>query len=383
MTPSPSLYPEKLRILHTEASTGWGGQEIRILDESAGMIGRGHDVHVVAAPEAPLVQAAKDRNIPVHALPLNRRRLGSLLALRTLLADLKPDVVVTHSSSDSWLTAFATRLLRPRIPIVRTRHISTPVAAGPFNRWLYGKVPSRVVTTGEAIRSHLLNTLLLKPDFVLSIPTGANMSRFQPGNRAEMRAKLGIKSRGPVIGIVATLRSWKGHRFLVTAMNNPRLRDAHLIIVGDGPQNEALHQLVNEQGLSRRVTFTGQQKDVLPWLQAFDVFVFPSTGHEGVPQALVQAMACGLPVVTTAVGAIPEVVKDRESGILVTPESAEAIANGIVQILSDANFARQLSETGRKHVIARFSDQAMLDAMEKVLQEAAAKRKRGVQQVTS
>ncbi len=355
---------------------GWGGQEIRILDESAGMIARGHNVHVAVAPEAPIVQAARDRNIPLHAIPLNRRRLGSLLALRKLLTDFKPDVIVTHSSTDSWLAAFATRMPGTKIPIVRTRHLSTPVARGTVNRWLYGKVPSRVVTTGEAIRNHLLETLKLKPEFVISIPTGADMARFQPGDRASARAKAGIRHHGPVIGIVATLRSWKGHRFLVSAMKDARLANAHLVIVGDGPQAPMLTEQVRSLGLSDRVTFTGQQKDVLPWLQSFDVFTFPSTGHEGVPQALVQAMACELPVVTTDVGAIPEVVKGGETGIVVAPESTEAIANGILQILNDAQFAKLLSQAGRKHVIARYSATAMLDGMEAVLQEAVSGSRR-------
>lgn len=365
----------KLRVLHTEASMGWGGQEIRILDESAGLRGRGHDVHIAAPEDAPIFQAAKDRNIPVHPVALNRRRLGSLFAFRSLLAALKPDVVITHSSSDSWLAALATRTLRKKIPIVRTRHLSTPVSAGFANQWLYGKVPSKVVTTGEVIRNYLLERLKLDPASVVSIPTGVDLSRFKPGDKKSARAALGINHSGPLIGIVATLRSWKGHRFLVTALTDPRLRDAKLLVVGDGPQKDILTKQVEELGLSGRIIFAGQQKDVLTWMQALDVFAFPSTGHEGVPQALIQAMACGLPVVTTPVGAIPEVVRDGESGILVAPENADAIVDGIVKILDDRDFAASLADAGRKHVMARYSAETMLNTMEEVLEYSAGKNR--------
>lgn len=364
---------QTLRVLHTEASTGWGGQEIRILDECAGFIARGHEAYVAAPAEAPIVQAAKDRNIPVHTLPLNRRRVKSLVAFQRLLREIRPDVIVTHSSSDSWLTAFATRTLRPRIPVVRTRHISTPVAPGLINRWLYGTVPSRVVTTGEAISSHLIQTLKLSPDSVVSVPTGADMTRFVPGDKASARKKLDIPVGGPVIGIVATLRSWKGHRFLISALKEPALDGARLIIVGDGPQSSSLAKQVNDLGLNDRVRFTGQQKDVLPWMQALDVFAFPSTGNEGVPQALVQAMGCGLPVVTTAVGAIPEVVRHEQDGLIVASENPKALAEGISRLLRDPELSRRLSESGQARVMSKFSSAAMLDTMEEILSKAASK----------
>src|SRR6185369_16583499 len=100
-----------MKILHTEASKGWGGQEIRVLDESEGLIARGHDVRLATPAEATIFEAAKRRAIPVRAIGLDRRRPKSLRALRALIREFAPDVVVSHSSSDSWLVALATRML--------------------------------------------------------------------------------------------------------------------------------------------------------------------------------------------------------------------------------------------------------------------------------
>jgi glycosyltransferase involved in cell wall biosynthesis len=364
----------KLTILHTEASKGWGGQEIRILDESAGLRARGHDVHIAAPAESPIFAAAARWNVPAQAIALDRRRPSSLAALVRLIRDIKPDVIITHSSSDSWLVAAATRFSAVRAAVVRTRHLSTPVASGILNRWLYGRVPACVVTTGEAIRSHLVEQLGLRPEAVFSIPTGANISRFHPGDRAAARARLGLSAEGALIGIVATLRSWKGHRFLISAMQDPRLAAARLVIVGDGPQDSALRELVAATGLDSRVLFAGQQQDVAPWMQALDVFALPSTGNEGVPQALIQAMACGLPVVTTPVGAIRELVKDQETGLLVPPEDVNALASALSRLLREGEFAAKLGSAGREYVLRHFTSEIMLDRMETILRDAAVSR---------
>lgn len=360
-----------LRILHTEASTGWGGQEIRILDESAGLRARGHDVRIAAPADAPIFEATKRRQIPVYPVALDRRGLSSVLTFAWLVRAFKPDVIVTHSSSDSWLAAVATRLPGVRTAIVRTRHLSTPVARGPLNRWLYGRVPARVVTTGEAIRKLLIETLGLNPDKVISIPTGVDLARFHPGDRAAARAKLGLPQHKPIIGIVATLRSWKGHRFLLSAMIDPRLAGAHLVVVGDGPQNATLREQAAALGLEDRILFAGQQDDVAPWLQAFDVFALPSTDNEGVPQALVQAMACGVPAIATPVGAIPEVVQDGKSGLLVPPQDSASLADAICRLLTDCELSARIASEEKKIVAARFTAGAMVDAMENVLRKAS------------
>jgi glycosyltransferase involved in cell wall biosynthesis len=359
-----------LRILHTEASTGWGGQEIRILDEAAGLRARGHDVQIASPADAPIFEAAKRRQIPIHPVALNRRSVASVRAFARVIGQLKPQVIVTHSSSDSWIAAVATRLPSARTAIVRTRHLSTPVAPGILNRWLYGSVPARVVTTGEIIRKHLIERLGLNADKVVSVPTGADVSRFHSGDRAEVRKRLGLSGDEPIVGIVATLRSWKGHRFLVSAMGDPRLAAARLVIVGDGPQDKSLREQAAASSAASRVTFAGQQQDVAPWLQAFDVFALPSTGNEGVPQALMQAMAVGLPVVSTAAGAIPELVRNEETGLVVPTEDAAALAGAIARLIDDRELAARLGTAGRAHISKSFTSNAMLDRMEKILWQA-------------
>ncbi len=364
-----------MKILHTEASPGWGGQEIRVLDEAEGFIERGHKVWIAGQPHSQIVPAARKRNIETFEMPFGRVNVKTVRSMIGLLKQIDPDVVVTHSRNDTWIAALGILFGRSNAKLIRTRHVSIPVKPGLRNRWLYGKRAARVVTTGEAIRSHLIDVLKLDPSHVISIPTGTDLSRYQPGDKTAARAKLGLPADKTLIGMVATLRSWKGHRFLIDALLDRRLDGTHAVLVGDGPQEPNLLKQVEERGLKDRITFAGRREDVQEWLRAFDVFALPSTGNEGIPQALMQAMASGLPVVTTPVGAIPELVTHGETGWIVAPENPEALAAGIAALLGDRELAKKLGEAGRLIVARKHTKDAMLDAMEDVFKTATGARK--------
>ncbi|MEN9316905.1 MAG: hypothetical protein RIS35_3298, partial [Pseudomonadota bacterium] len=207
-----------MHILHTEASCGWGGQEIRILGESAGMIERGHRVTLACPPESTIAKESARFGVERLLLPIARKRPAGVLALRTLLASGTFDVVNTHSSTDAWLVALANRTLARPVPIVRTRHISAPIAPGAGNRWLYARASRFVVTTGERLRLDVIERTGCRPEAVVSIPTGIDDRLFAPGDRLAARRELGLPEERFIVGIVATLRSWKGHRYLVEAI---------------------------------------------------------------------------------------------------------------------------------------------------------------------
>ena len=230
-----------LRIVHTESSLGWGGQEIRILAEAQGMIRRGHQVTLLTPPEARIHLEAANWGVPVVALPIGRKRPVGVGALMQWFGANTCDAINTHSSTDSWLTALARLALRQATPIVRTRHISAAVPRDPLTRWLYTRAAARIVTTGEALRRQLVERNGFPAAMVESVPTGIDAGRFRPGGdgeRAAARARLGLPADRMLVGIVATLRSWKGHRHLVESV--AALPDAiELVIVGDGPQREA------------------------------------------------------------------------------------------------------------------------------------------------
>ena len=361
---------KRLSIVHTESSLGWGGQELRILSESQGLIRRGHEARILCAPGARIYAEAPGWGVPAVALPIARKRLGGLRVLIRWFRENRCDVVNTHSSTDSWLTALSIAALGRRVPIVRTRHISAGVPRNAFSRWLYERAATRIVTTGEALKRKLVEENGFAASRIESVPTGIDAGRFRPGDPAAARAKLELPANRTLVGIVATLRSWKGHGDLLDAMTLLP-QSVGLVIVGDGPRRKALEEQTARLSLHGRVWMPGNQADVLPWLRAFDIFALPSYANEGVPQALVQAMLCGLPCVTTLAGSISELATHEATALVVPTRDARALAEAIARLAENPGLRRDLGEAARRHCAENFSYERMLDRMEALYREVA------------
>jgi glycosyltransferase involved in cell wall biosynthesis len=369
-----------LKILHTENTMAWGGQEIRILSEARGMLDRGHQVQLLAAPQSKLLRAAQNMGIPAAAIAIRKKRLGPLLTLRQWLARQAHefDVINTHGSTDSWLTALACASLgnTPALPpMVRTRHVSTPINNHFTTRWLYRRATAHIVTTGEALRRQLHSDNGYPLEHMTSIRTGIDLRCFHAHDQRAMRLKLGVKDV-PTLGVLATLRSWKGHQDLLFALTRLRARfpDWQLLIIGDGPQRFTLETLVDTLELRPAVRFIGNVDNVDEWLSTLDLFTLPSYGDEGVPQSIMQAMACGLAVVSTTVGAIDEAVQDGSTGVLVEPNQPSMLADALGHLMQNSALRMQMGAAGQTYAQAHFGIDTMLDRMEEVFYRYAKTR---------
>ena len=366
---SVGAHNRSLSIVHTENSCGWGGQEIRILTEARGFLARGHRVTLVAPTEAPIAEAGARLGLPVVRLDIRKKRPGNFLALRRWLVEHRSqiDILNSHSSTDSWLAALACATISDAPPIVRTRHVSTTIRNRPTTRWLYTRATARIVTAGEALRRQLARDNGVPLARITSIPTGIDLARFVPGNAPAARVQLGLPPR-PTLGIVATLRDWKGHDMLFEALARDRAAWSawNVLVVGDGPYRARLDAQLAALDLADRVRFAGQQEDVVPWLQAIDLFALPSWGEEGVPQAIMQAMACRIPVVSTTVGAIAEAVEDGVTGVIVPPRDVPALGAALARLRDDAALRERFGNAGHARAARDFGLDRMLDAMEAV-----------------
>jgi len=358
---------DKLRILHTESSHGWGGQEIRILTEARGMQDRGHEVMIATTGNAELLPAAAKLGLRTAVLPMGRKRIPELLGVRAWLAQNHGsfDVINTHSSTDSWLVSLSRATIPGCPPILRTRHVSTTVNTSFTTRWLYLNATAHLVVTGEALRRQLHEQNGFPLDHMTSIRTGIDLDRFRPRDKSATRKQLGVPKK-TVIGILATLRDWKGHDYLLDALLVLRRQfpDLYLLVVGDGPRRTHLEGRVDELGLRDIVRFAGNQDNAEQWLATMDVFALPSYGEEGVPQAIMQAMACGLPVISTRVGAIPEAVVADRTGLLIPTRDSVALTAAISDLLQDSAKRQRFSSAAAEYARANFGIDEMLDRME-------------------
>jgi glycosyltransferase involved in cell wall biosynthesis len=359
-----------LHILHTESSCGWGGQELRILTEAQDMVARGHRLHLAADPSSRIAERAAHYGMELTTLPIKFKSVRGFMALRRLIARGGFDIINAHSSTDAWLAGLAAASLAAAPPVVRTRHISAPFRNNFLTRWIYNRACAAIVTTGEALRQEMIRTLGTPPAQVWSIPTGIDTQVFRPaeaGLRAPLRVSLGLPVDAYLVGIVATLRSWKGHADLINALallsGDGSAGHWHLVIVGDGPQRGNLTTQIAQMGLGDRVTMAGHQDEPADWFRSLDLFCLPSYANEGVPQALMQAMACGLPCVTTSAGAITEAIEHGISGIVVAPRDLDALRSSVLLLSGDAALSAQLGLAARARAESRFGRTQMTDRM--------------------
>lgn len=362
-----------LSILHTESSTGWGGQEIRILTEAAGMIARGHKVVLVTPPEAEIAPAAVKRGIPTVTLPIAWKNWAGFCAMRAYLKahGHEFDVINTHSSTDSWLVAAACATLPNMPPLVRTRHVSTTIHNKLTTKWLYQKATRHIVTTGEALRQQLHRDNGFTRDSMTSIRTGIDLQYYRPLEQSTMRSKLGVAHR-PTIGILATLRDWKGHDQLLDAWMTLKneFPDWQILFIGDGPRRAHLEARVDELGMRDSVMLVGNQDNVPEWLACIDLFVLPSYGEEGVPQGLMQAMACGKPAISTPIGAIGEALQDGQTGLMTPPKDVPKLTDTLRRLMQDEALRLQFAAASLAYAQGNFGIDSMLDRMEQVFRDA-------------
>ena len=327
-----------MRILHTEASLGWGGQEIRVLTEAQVFLKHGHEVFLAADLKSQIAKKASAYGVKVIPIHLNKKRLKDLFELRRVIKNIEPDVINCHSSTDHWLTAIARLSLRTKPAIVRTRHISTHIHRNKPTRWLYNSGTNAIMTTGQSIRAQLLADHFVEEETIFSVPTGIDTDLFIPGDKLKQKKLLGLNAENFVFGIIATLRSWKGHADLISAFNLLNNSNVSLVIVGDGPQMENCLKLSAESPFQDNIEIVGEKSNVVPYLQAFDCFVLPSYANEGIPQALLQAMSVGLPIISCPIGGIPEAIEGYKQATLVATQNPNALAKAMAKELVKERF---------------------------------------------
>ncbi|MBI5885251.1 MAG: glycosyltransferase family 4 protein [Deltaproteobacteria bacterium] len=363
-----------LTILHTESSLGWGGQENRTLYECMGLKRLGARSLVLCKPASKLRARAIEAGIEVFCHDMRSNR--DISALRRIMRIVKAesvDCICTHSGDDSLLGAIAGRLSSRRPAIVRTRHLALPITS----KITYSRLPHRVVTVSEFVRDYLVNEKGIDTSRVVCIPTGVDLKRFDPDSTKEtLRSELGLAKDAVIVGVVAILRRKKGHHVLLQAIPaiTAAVPEAVFVFAGNGPQKDNIEEQIRELGIGRHVRLLGLRPDVPAVLKGLDLFVLP-TLQEALGTSILEASAMQKPVVASAVGGVPEVVKEGITGSLVPPEDPAALADAIIRLLRDRTRLHLMGQAGRKMVEESYTTERMAERMFALYNELAARRR--------
>jgi glycosyltransferase involved in cell wall biosynthesis len=359
-----------LRILHVQKVAGMGGSEKHLLTLLPALREAGVDVRMLVPTTAHSARFTE----PLRALgvPTSVTAAGpdlNPLVVRALLKEMRifrPDLVHTHLIHADLHGQVAAGLAGVgRVSSVhgtpafyrREPYRSAARLAGRFSR--------ATIAISEHVRRFLEGLQLTRPDRIEVVPYGIDAPRW-PLPEPDLvlaRSALGLRPDDVAVGIAARLIPGKGHSFLLEAhtaavRRSPRLR---LLIAGDGPLRERLESEASRAG-NGTVKFLGYLDDMRGFMNACDVLAFPTEPAlgEGFGLAALEAMACGRPVVATTAGSLPEVVKERETGLIVRPDSVDELAARLLELAGDERLRKELGVRGQERARTIFSLEAMV-----------------------
>ena len=277
------------------------------------------------------------------------------------------DAVITVGAGDKMFWGRLSARLAG-VPVVCSALHSTgwPDSVGFLNRCLT-PITDGFIACAQGQANYLSQHEQFPASRVFVIPNGVDTDRFRPNHsqRPWLRRQLGISADAPVIGIVAALRPEKNHlQFLEAAREVSRDHaDAHFVIVGDGPERVDIEVAITHHGLKSQVHMLGNREDTHRILAGLDVFCLTSQ-NEALPVSILEASACGIPVVSPDVGSISETIRHDQTGLLTEPLSSTSTATAISQLLRNPERATQLGLAGRQHIRANFSLDSMVSGYE-------------------
>ena len=385
-----SLKMKRIKVLHLTKSEGLYGAERVILNLLEHFDAEHFDVRLAALVEArnphrELLEEAARRGHRTLAIPC-RKRLDpqSWRELLRVIKENEIDVLHCHEIKSRFYGLLAAKRLK--LPIIATNHnwIRKNLLISALEYWdaFTLRFFDRIIAVSEEIRQ-----LMLKygtPAQRMAVVTNGIATReleHRHNDKMNWYERWGIASHERIIGAVGRLSVEKGAKYFLEAAKIvlTKMPDVRFLLVGDGPQARELKEYAQALGIEQNVIFAGFQPEVAAFYELMEIFAITSL-REGTPMALLEAMATGVPVVATAVGGVPKIVRDRDNGMLVPAQDAQGIAAALLQLLQNRAEAARLASNAKRTIIEKYSAATMARQYENIYAGLVQRRQRIVQQ---
>ena len=382
MSADPTNTVRVLQVVRPAA----GGMKGHVLQLARGLARFGFLAEIACPAGMDLADDAEASGLLVHPVPIAGpldpvHDPMAVLALARLIRDRRPGLVHAHGFKAGLIARLAARLAG-RVPAIVTVHNHVLYRdISRYTRWRYVTVErwlsgmtARVVTVSDSLRDELVGQYGIDPALVTTVHNGLDLEPFLADrDREAARARFGLPTGATVFGLAARFAPQKALDVLVEAAGPvlDRQPDAWLLIAGDGPLLEQVRAQAAGMRAGDRIIFPGFERDVPALLRALDVYA-SSALSEGLPLATIEAMAAGLPVVSTRAGGTPEVVEEGVTGLLVEPGDSAALAHAMLQLSGDPIASRRMGDGGRARALAEFTEGRMLERTAAVYREVLA-----------
>ena len=313
----------------------------------------------------PMATRIESEGVPVDYLPIKHlRELSAIPRLIRYLRKHRPDLVHTQLEFGDILGNITAKILR--IPTVSTIHVM-PTVSAPLKQRIHQAAwwavlrfcSNRIIAVSDRSRNHYINNFRIRSDQAITIYNGIDLTRFHQKSRqfnSHFRTQLGIPDESIVLLTVAILRRQKGIQYMIKALSRiiHEFPNVIYLVVGDGPHLPKLQQEAHNHNISEHIHFTGLRRDISEILSIGDIFILP-TLTEALPTVLSEAMASKLPIISSNVGGIPEMIEDGKNGLLIDAGNPSQLADACISLLRSKNRQTQMGEYGYELAQSKFN----------------------------
>ncbi len=361
-----------MRVLHLSSERTWRGGEQQIaylIRESASM---GADSFVACRRGSAFEGYCERERIPHASLAFaNEFDFGTAWAIRSLCRDKSIDLVHLHTGHSHAIGVWS-HILGGRAPLVLHRRVDFPVRNNPLSRLKFNyRGIRRIICISNRTRE-VLQPFLRNPGVCRTVYSGIDPARFRnAANHGILHREYGLPAQDRIVANISAIAPHKDHRtFLETAARLVNTgAAARFFIIGDGAGRHELQRQVDERRLGSHVFLTGHRNDIADIFREIDVFLITSS-QEGLGTTILDAFCNRVPVVATAGGGIPEIVRHEETGLLAPVQDAEALAVHVKSLLADADHARRLTDGAHRLLMSGFTHTHMARGVMGVYREA-------------
>ena len=359
-----------LRVMFLTTSLPVGGAETLLMNLVRGMDRERFSPEITCLKELGPLGEVLAEEMPVHCNLLSGKfDLRVLPRLVQLLKSREIDAVVTVGAGDKMFWGRLAAKLAG-VPVILSALHSTgwPDSVGKLNRWLT-PITDGFIGVADAHADHLAANEGFPRERVHTIYNGVDTEKFAPHDSKKLRQELGIDDESPIVGILAALRPEKNHELFLAGAKRilEQVPDAHFVIIGNGDRRGTLDDLAEELGIIDVVHFLGSRSDVHEILPSIDVVALTSH-NEASPVSILEALSCGVPVVASRVGSVPETVLPGQTGELFEPGNLEEYLTSTVQLLLQPEHRKTLGRQGRDHVVENCSLGSMVHGYERLIE---------------
>lgn len=342
---------EKLNILHIDPEKKWRGGQQQVYYLHEALVKKGFNSTLICNPSSELQKKCNSNNLPFKTI-LMLGEIDIISAIRISQFCRKNKISIIHSHSAHAITiGILVKLFYSKVKLIAVKRVDFPIKKNIFSKIKYNnKRIDKIVCISEFIKSVLINDGISE-EKLLTIRSGVDISKFaNVFPDSDFKVSLGVKKDSFLIGTVAAFAGHKDYPNLINSFREvkDKINNLTLCCIGDGPIFENIKKQAKDLNLEKDIIFTGFRIDIGIFLKSFDLFVLASK-KEGLGTSLIDAMAVGLPIVSTNTGGIPELIKNGENGILVDPQNPTQLANAIIDLINNSDKRNKLSENSLRY----------------------------------